>query len=238
MKNGKYCNKKSLNKKPLALLLALTLLLGCAIGGTIAWLTAETGAVENTFTVGDINIQLKEHELKDDGTLDENKEVTSNTGYKFVPGDTLPKDPFVRVIGTADKPSEACYLFVKITVANNSCTAGNVTANPVIDFTVDNGWFYYGKESENTIDKTGTAPADYVNGTYYFYKTQEKTSANVEHKILNPENVTVSTDVIKDMVTALTTNQPKITFDAAAVQSENISSLDDAFAQIVWTDRT
>ena len=61
MKNGKYCNgKKSLNMKPLAVLLALTLLVGCAIGGTIAWLTAQTGEVVNTFTVGDINIKLEE----------------------------------------------------------------------------------------------------------------------------------------------------------------------------------
>ena len=96
MKNGKYSNgKKSLNMKPLAVLLAMTLLVGCAIGGTIAWLTDNTGPVENTFTVGNIDIDLTE--------------TTGNT-YKMVPGHTIQKDPYV----TVQKGSEDCYVFIEV----------------------------------------------------------------------------------------------------------------------------
>jgi len=96
MKNGKYCNgKKGANMKPLAVLLALTLLVGCAIGGTIAWLTDNTGPVENTFTVGNIDIDLTE--------------TTGNT-YKMVPGHTIQKDPYV----TVQKGSEDCYVFIEV----------------------------------------------------------------------------------------------------------------------------
>lgn len=113
-KNGKYCNgKKGLNMKPLAVFLALTLLVGCAVGGTIAWLTGQTDAVTNTFTVGDINIELDESST----TTSASGEIKKN--YLFVPGDTLEKDPKV----TVKANSEDCYLFVKVTSTNNSCAA-------------------------------------------------------------------------------------------------------------------
>ena len=49
-----------MKKKTLALVLALTLLVAGVIGGTLAWLTDQTDEVKNTFTVGDINIDLTE----------------------------------------------------------------------------------------------------------------------------------------------------------------------------------
>ena len=104
-KNGKYCNKKSLNMKPLALLLALTLLVGCAVGGTIAWLTSETTDVQNTFTVGDINIELNESEIDND----------RNRSYNFVPGDTLPKDPKVTV-----QPNSEGFITLTLTKTGSS----------------------------------------------------------------------------------------------------------------------
>lgn len=241
MKNGKYSNgKKGMSIKPMALLLALTLLVGCAIGGTLAWLTDKTDTVTNTFTVGDINIELKEHDLKDDGTLDLTEEVNANDDYKFVPGDTLPKDPFVRVLGTETKPSEASYLFVQVTVTNNSCTKNNVTADPIINFTVDSGWTYYGQKINGAVDKHEegeTVPNYAKNGVYYFYKEQPKTYTNVEHNILAGKIVTVSTSVIKDMYADMTAENgnPVIKFDAAAVQSKNMEGgLDGAFAQVQW----
>lgn len=87
-------------KKKIAIsIVAVALVLCCAIGGTLAWLTDKTGPVVNTFTVGDINIDLTETERE----------------YKMVPGNQLDKDPTVVV-----KPnSEACYLFVKVEKSEN-----------------------------------------------------------------------------------------------------------------------
>ncbi len=100
MKNGKYSNgKKSLIMKPLAVLLALTLLVGCAVGGTIAWLTATTGEVENTFTIGNINIKLEE----------------TKKDFKMVPGFTIDKDPVVTVLSG----SEDCWVFIEVTEQGN-----------------------------------------------------------------------------------------------------------------------
>lgn len=93
MKHG--ANRRSVSKKMFIAMLALVLALGCAVGGTIAWLTAQTPEVKNTFTYGNINIELKE---------------TTGTEYKIIPGTDIDKDPKVTV-----KPgSEACWLFVKV----------------------------------------------------------------------------------------------------------------------------
>ena len=94
MKKGKYASNRS--AKPVALLLALVLVLGIAIGGTIAWLTDSTGTVTNTFTTSDIEITLEESDDLD---------------LQMIPGHTITKDPKV----TVDADSEDCYLFVEIT---------------------------------------------------------------------------------------------------------------------------
>lgn len=129
MKNGKYCNgKKSLNMKPLAILLALTLLVGCAIGGTIAWLTAETKAVENTFTVGDITIKLSES--------------TGNT-FKIVPGATDAKDPTLAV----KEGSEKCYVYALV---ENNLVLNNGTCVATLDVN-ENQWTSIATSGNKTL---------------------------------------------------------------------------------------
>lgn len=106
-------------KKKVLSIVAVVLVLCCAIGGTLAWLTDKTASVTNTFTVGDINIELTE----------------TTTNYKMVPGKTITKDPVVKV----EANSEACWLFVKVeksTNFNNFMTyiiADGWTALPSVD---------------------------------------------------------------------------------------------------------
>lgn len=92
-----YEKRRSVSSKLFVMMLALVLVFGCAVGGTIAWLTAETAPVVNTFTYGDINITLTE-------TKPENRQAT------IIPGVDIEKDPKV----TVKKDSEACWLFVKV----------------------------------------------------------------------------------------------------------------------------
>ena len=49
-----------MKKKIVSLVLVFALALALGIGGTVAWLTAQTQSVVNTFTIGDINIELDE----------------------------------------------------------------------------------------------------------------------------------------------------------------------------------
>ena len=49
-----------MKKKGLAMVLALVLLAVCAVSGTLAWLTAKSDVVTNTFTTSDIKVKLEE----------------------------------------------------------------------------------------------------------------------------------------------------------------------------------
>lgn len=106
---------RELSGKLVVAMLAVTLLIGCAIGGTVAWLTAKTDPVVNTFTYGDINITLAE---------------TTGENYKIIPGVDIAKDPKV----TVEKDSEACWLFVKVEKAG-TFVEGKVTYSIVDDWT-------------------------------------------------------------------------------------------------------
>lgn len=87
-------------KKKVLSIVAVVLVLCCAIGGTLAWLTAKSDVVTNTFTPSNIKIELKE-----------------NTGenYKMIPGYTITKDPKATVLAG----SEECWLFVEIEKSGN-----------------------------------------------------------------------------------------------------------------------
>lgn len=88
-----------MKKKILAAALAAVLCIGVGIGGTLAWLTANSGPVVNTFTSSDINITLAE----------------TKKDFQMVPGHTIDKDPKV----TVETGSEDCWLFVKIDKSSN-----------------------------------------------------------------------------------------------------------------------
>ena len=126
MKNGKFA-KRGVATKVMLVILAVMLVAGISVGGTLAWITAKSSEVVNTFTYGDINITLKEHNLLEDGTLG-NEEVQKNS-YKFIPGVDLNKDPFV----TVEAGSEACWLFVKVVETDWPATEK-------ISYSVDSAW--------------------------------------------------------------------------------------------------
>ena len=100
-----------MNKKSVAILLAVLLVVGIAIGGTMAWLTSTPGDVINTFTTGDVNITLDETEaeLVPGGDGDKAKD------FQMIPGWTIDKDPKVTVLDG----SEACYVFVQAVKSEN-----------------------------------------------------------------------------------------------------------------------
>ena len=87
--NNRKCRGGS---KAIVLFLAFALAFGVAVGGTVAWLMAESETVVNTFTYGDIDIKLEESDTHEDNDDDPN----TNT-YEMMPGKTITKDPVVSV---------------------------------------------------------------------------------------------------------------------------------------------
>lgn len=94
-----------MKKRTLALLCAVTMIVGIAVGGTLAWLVSNGGSVTNTFTIGDVTATLAETGAED-----------GQKAYEMVPGQNEAKDPNV----TISTDSVDCYLFVKVTDTNVS----------------------------------------------------------------------------------------------------------------------
>ena len=116
-------SKRTVSVKAFVAILALVLALGCAAGGTFAWLTAQTGTVTNTFTYGDINITLTE------------SKPTGNQA-KIIPGVNIEKDPKV----TVEANSEACYLFVKVEEASWPTFKEADGTTKKISYAIADGW--------------------------------------------------------------------------------------------------
>jgi len=107
--------KKTRRSKARRALLALSLVLVTmmvTVGGTIAWLTAQSNEVENIFQTSDIGVALTE----------------TQATYEMVPGHTITKDPKAQITSG----SEYAWLFVKITESENFAD--------YMDYTVDSAW--------------------------------------------------------------------------------------------------
>ena len=135
-----------MKKKGLAMVLALVLLAVCAVSGTLAWLTAKSDTVVNTFTTSDIEVKLEETK----GTT-----VTGGKEFKMIPGYDLEKDPKAWVVAG----SEDCYLFVKLEKSTSFDT--------YLEYNIADGWtklegegitdtIYY-RVVDGTTNQIGTA---------------------------------------------------------------------------------
>lgn len=128
--------KKSSNLKILALLLAIALLIGCGIGGTIAWLKDSSGPITNTFSTTGLTITLTEPNFDQDDA-------------KMIPGATITKDPKV----TVAKNSEDCYVFVKIETSEKFNTFMEYAVVDTWEEVPDAAGVYYRAVESSTADQ-------------------------------------------------------------------------------------
>lgn len=157
--------KKGVSTKVFLSLLALVLVVGCAVGGTIAWLTATTEPVVNTFTYGKIKIQLTE---------------TTGNAYKIIPGVNISKDPKV----TVKADSEACWLFVKVaeegTFVTDKVTYSIADGWKVLDATNHPGVYYREVDAVTADTNFNVLAGDttYPNGVVTVSENLTKAEAN------------------------------------------------------------
>lgn len=200
--------RKQRNRR-IALTLCLMFVVAFAsIGGTIAWLTAESGEVTNTFTVGDITIALNEHDYDPDTNKLNDTVVQENKDYKVIPGVNLPKDPYI----TVNAGSEACWLFVQITEANwnNGMTYS-------LDGAVQSG------AATKWEKLTGV---DGVNNVWYI--KVNATTANTDFNILEGKTITVANTIKKGDIN--NSAKPTLTFTAYACQQAGVDTAAAAWA--------
>jgi len=91
-------------RKIIALALAAILLVATSVAATVAYFT-DSDSVVNTFTVGNIKIELNESDYDKDND-------TKKNAYHLLPGLSYRKDPTV----TVKAKSEDCYVRVRVSV--------------------------------------------------------------------------------------------------------------------------
>lgn len=238
--------------KALLLTLCAVLLIAASVLGTMAYLTS-TAKVENTFTIGKVEIKLDEAKVNADGIPEEGAARVQANSYKLMPGTTYTKDPTV----TVKAGSEESYVRMKVTFNNAKeiialCTdpefADEVTgvenAFPLIrmvNFVKANAAKWDGIIPDNMVDteemlgdgKTPTKyfaydkTADTLTYIFYYRETVTATTADVVLPVLF-DSITVPEWVTGEQLKAL--NDFKITVVAEAIQAGSFADADDAWS--------
>ena len=126
-----------MNKKIAILALALCMVAAIAVTGTIAYFT-DSDAQTNTFTVGNVDIDLSEPNWEETGKKD------AEDAY---PGEPLAKDPTVTNIG-----SNPCFVRIKVTGLDCLAPAGLITLKTdyvegiSAEWVEYEGYYYYYKD--------------------------------------------------------------------------------------------
>ena len=134
-------------KKILLTMVALVLVCAVSVMGTLAYLTAQSNDVTNTFVaagIGTMKLDESEAKLADANkpgiyTLDTSKRVQANN-YTVIPGTEVPKDPIV-TIETLDVEA---YLFVSV---DDQIFTGS--GGKEMTWAMDDNWTLVGKNGNN-----------------------------------------------------------------------------------------
>lgn len=191
---------------------AIALAVITAASVTVAWLTAESNQVTNTFTYGEIALELWENPLDSNGNFDTS--VKNNTGLTFekiVPGDVVKKNPTV----TVKEGSEKCFVYVLVT--NKLISDAEKPTAPVATLSINENW----KE----VYTTG-------NSVLYRYTTDPQNPGDY----LVFDTVTFNTALTLDDVVAMKDNTNNIVIKAYAHQSDNTNMATADTAAIAWAN--
>lgn len=232
--------------KVLALLLCAVLLVAGSVAGTLAYLTSKD-TVTNTFTVGNIQINLDEANV---ATTDDTTDRTEGgNAYHLLPNQTYTKDPTVWV----KEGSEEAYIRMIVTVKNydnmldaftsdavydddyivtdaSKVLTGSSGEMVVLDKLVDRnaGAWECVKFTRNSTANTGEYVFNYYPGAYT--ATADDNDGTVEYDQLPALFTTISVpkEIDNDHLAKL--NNTTITIVAQAIQAAGFNSVEEAWA--------
>ena len=232
-------------KKVLLLVLCAALLVGASVAGTVAYLTSQD-TVTNTFTVGNIQINLNE---SDESTTNDTTDRTeTGNAYHLLPNQTYTKDPTVWV----KEGSEEAYIRMIVTVNNYSnmlaafksdaaydndyivsdastVLTGSTGEMVVLDKLVDRnaGAWECVKFTQDSSTNTGIYVFNYYPGAYT--ATADDKDGTVDYDQLPAlfTTITVPKEIDNDHLAKL--NDTTITVVAQAIQTAGFNNVEDAW---------
>lgn len=196
---------KNTRNRILLTALAALLLVVVAVGGTVAWLTASTETIKNTFTTAGVDITLTETFNTDT----DNDNVKDAWSAQLIPGQTYTKNPVVTVLDTTDVD---IYLFVKFEETNTPSTYLTYTST----LTAANGW----------TQGNDTEIPDNV-----WYREVKAADTTKSWKLLDGDKVTVKSELTNDTMASANAT-PELKYTAYAIQKDNVGTVAEAWAKI------
>ena len=205
--------KKHSNKSKIAII-ALTLVLCMAVVGISAYFT-DADTATNTFTIGEISLDLQEPNWDPDDVRD------------VVPNETIEKDPQIKNDGVND---EFVFLTVSIPYANVVTADADGTKNAAADtelfsYTVNSGWIQIGSEVKDANTMT-------VTRTYAYGSETAMTALSADATTPTLFDTVTFANIVEDQ--NLENTSKEIVINAYGIQSENINGGKTAPAD-VWT---
>ncbi len=138
--------------KTILMLLCATVLISLSVLGTIAYLADQSETV-NTFTVGQVKIEVDEAKVNPDGTIVPGADRVKSNNYHLVPGMTYTKDPTMTVKANSEESYVRMLLVIDHAAEFDTIFADNGGANLREIFGGYNAaeWLF---EKETRIDNT------------------------------------------------------------------------------------
>jgi len=205
--------------KALLLTLCAVLLVTASVLGTMAYLTS-TDKVENTFTVGKVNITLDEAKVDTNGKAVEPAERVKKNNYKLLPGHTYTKDPTV----TVKAGSEESYIKMTVTFtkANELDTIFDPTGAKLMEI-------FKGYDAKNWTYKGNTKDATANTRTYEFWYKEAVGALDADVKLdALFDSITVPGTITGDDLKNI--DGMTITVNAYAIQADGFADAAAAWA--------
>ena len=204
-----HAKKNGVSMKALLVLLAVVLLVGCVVGGTIAYLVAAPKTVTNTFVAGEIGtLTLTE--------TDGNNNSVTERSFIVIPGVDIEKDP---VVSFEDNNVDA-YVFVEVSASGWTKSGTTYLINSPDDTGDDDNGMYW------TVASGWTAvPGE----DHVYYREVSVGDTTREWHIISNDTITVSSGITEDSIADYTKG---LAFTAYAIQKDGFNgNVASAWAQ-------
>lgn len=201
-------------KKIVALVLAAVMLVCTTVAATVAYLTAGTEYVKNTFTVGNVQIDLDEELVDQYGdTSNSNPTRTNSNSYTLVPGHEYLKDPTVYV----EKLSQPCWVFVKVVngLAGVEAAGGAIKEDGTAYVTI-----------AKQMEANGWLPLAGEANVYYYKEVVDAREAKVSKVVFGEFMIADDADFV-DESNSNADRFSDVTIDAYAVQADGFKDLNN-----------
>ena len=224
-------------KKTLVLVLCAVAVVVASVLGTLAYLT-DRSSVENTFTVGNVNITLDEavtdkngQVIDEDGDGNPDSRTELGNQYHLLPGKEYVKDPMITVAAG----SEESYVRMILTVYNANAVqalidADNNDGNAIKDYAD----LFYGWDGQSWIYRGFVTGNE--NGvstiSFEFRYVEPVTGMEPDGTTLDPlfTGIKVPGYATNEQMAALYDGGFKIVVEGHAIQSSTFADADEAWA--------